>query len=588
MKKTLALLSPILVLSLASCGGVGASSANSSSSSSALSSSSSSSSTIPLPSKADFTSAILLEGDAVRHYTMDQRSYKTAFDANMIPIEGKYTVSSFLSDVSLYDDQVYLSKSRSLIYSDPVTLLAPVSGEATELSSNDYYVKDAAKTITSIDDSHDEAGVHRVAYSLFEEDLIHSFSSLEESFSALPMSFLSAYVGGKSYFDGLVANDPENYIYDDTDPFVENPVALNSDGSYTYSFSVHFSSCHYGDYYYINRRFHYFIDLNADYSLKDYGLGIEVIDPLFDSDGNLTGYAPDAGEETIFSAVSAADLGNFKGTLPDLTVAKTDESSNDYNADGALLQVMRVPHPSFDMTSLTSASLQEDATLASLSAAMPAYLSWATSCTMEGILTNGDAGAVYEEHKSKTLYTNDLVRTTGTLKASPITETSTTDETTEETTTTYSYGPEEDVTYSTSLQLTAKAIVYSHEETESTAYHADDPLDGKSPVSTFALDGDYKVPSYLAWSEEDYLNPSMLLESLSLLAIDKTASSLSEGVLTLKANDGAADYLITIAQNKITKVVETPSALNTIQYGKNAVVTKTYVLSDPTPTAYQA
>src|SRR5574344_1765007 len=144
MKKIRILLSPILVLSLASCGGVGASSASSStpSSSSVSSSSATSSNTAILPSKADFTNAILLQGDAVRHYVMNQRSDDQAFTANMIPIQGKYTFSSFLSDVSLFDDRVYLSKSRSFIYTEPVALLAPVSGDATALTSNDYYVKD--------------------------------------------------------------------------------------------------------------------------------------------------------------------------------------------------------------------------------------------------------------------------------------------------------------------------------------------------------------------------------------------------------------------------------------------------------------
>lgn len=590
MKKIRILLSPILVLSLASCGGVGASIASSStpSSSSVSSSSAISSNTAILPSKADFTNAILLQGDAVRHYVMNQRSYDQAFTANMIPIEGKYTVSSFLSDVSLFDDRVYLSKSRSFIYNEPVALLAPVSGDATALTSNDYYVKDAAKTMTYIDDSHDESGVHMVSYSLFEEDLIHSFDALEDSFSALPMGFLAAEVGGKSYFDGLLANSPEDYVYDETDPFVENPVITNSDGSYTYSFSVHFSQCHYGDNFYINRRFHYFIDFNPDYSLKDYGLGVEVFDAVFDDNGVLTGYAPDAAEETIFSEVSSTKLGDFKDALPDLTVAQSDESGNAYNADGALLQILRVPHPHFDMTALTSASLQDEAILTSLSAALPSYLSWATSCTMDGLLTNGDSGAIYEEHKTKTLYTNDFVRTLGTLKASPITQTDTTDETSGTTTSTYAYGTEEDVTYSTSLQLSAKAIVYSHEETDSTVYHAEDPLNGLSPVSTFALDGDYKVPAYLAWSASDYLDPSMLLQAMTSLTIDKTLSTLSEGVLTLEASDGASAYLITVEQNEIKQVVETPNALNTIPYGANAVVKKTYVLSNPTPTAYQA
>jgi hypothetical protein len=514
---------------------------------------------------------------------MAQRSYDQAFDSSMMPIEGKYVVSSFLSEVSLFDDQVYLCKGSSIIHDDPVSLLDPVSGAYTTLSTNDYYVKGTAAAITSIDDCH-EGSAHTVNYAVYDNDLIHSFLSISNSFSVIPNAFVAAYDGGKDFIDAMVAADPTEFTYDDTDPFVLKPIVQNSDGSFTYSFTAHFTRCHYDDIYEANRRFGFFVDLNADYSLKDYGSSVEIFDPLTDASGNITGYAADAATEVIFSGISSDSLGNYGGSLPDLVTASTNENGDALNAEGATLIATRTPHPSYDMTSLTSASLEDAAVVSSLAGALPSYLAWATKSTMDGTLANGATGAVYEEHQTKTLYQNDIVHTEGTLKESPITET--TDEDTG--VTTYTYGAEEDVTFASTLTLTASLISFNHEETESTVYHYADPLNGVSSLASFSYSGDYKIPEFLAWSEGDYLNASSLGESLSGLTLDAASSSIANGVLTLKGTDNASDYVITIEANQVRKVVETPSALNTVSFGESAVITKTYVLSAPELTAYGA
>jgi hypothetical protein len=63
-------------------------------------------------------------------------------------------------------------------------------------------------------------------------------------------------------------------------------------------------------------------------------------------------------------------------------------------------------------------------------------------------------------------------------------------------------------------------------------------------------------------------------------------SFLADGLLTLKGTDYASDYLLSIKDNKITQVVETPLGDNVACYGSKAVLTKTYVLSAPEITAY--
>jgi hypothetical protein len=605
MKKVVAYLTPILILSLASCGGkLATSSGNSGSSSSASSPagsgetsnasksvssssdnvSSSSSSSVFVPEKAAFLNAIHAQNTSLRHYALTQSSYDQAFDANMMPIEGKYTVSALLSEASLYEDGIYEMKASSIIYATPVALLAPVSGNFTTLSSHRYDLKNSQDSITFTDEVDEEAG-KSINYAIYPHDIIHSFSALSNSFGAPTSEPLEALEGGKDYFDALVKADPENYIYDATDPFVANPTTKNDDGTYTYSFSVHFSTCHYGDIYLANRRFDYFINLKNDLSLKDYGYSIEVFDPLFDSSGAITSYAADAAITYDYSALSSAILESFAGTLPDIATASYNEEGDPLNAAGTKLMLLTGPVASYDMSTLSSDSLTDDTVIASLAKALPNYLSWCTKATMDAILTNGDTGAVYEEHCVKTLYKNNFVETAGTLKATPVT--STTDASTE--VTTYTYGSEEDVTYSYSLQVNADTLITTHKESESTVYNFPDPLNGVSPLASFGYGGDFFIPEYLPFSAQNYLNPSMLVNTLSGLTLDKSACQISsEGVLTLKGTDYASNYVISISDNKITDVVETPSAENVICYGAKATLTKTYSLSDPALTDYQA
>lgn len=234
------------------------------------------------------------------------------------------------------------------------------------------------------------------------------------------------------------------------------------------------------------------------------------------------------------------------------------------------------------MTTLTTDSLKEDTTIATLAKALPNYLSWCTHSEMSAVLTGADTGAVDTESRSKTLYKDNFTKVTGTLKASPYT--SSTDETTN--VTTHTYGTVEDVTYSYTLQASAEALTSTHEESESTIYHFSDVLDGKTPVSTFSYTGDFWIPEYLPFTLQDYLDPSTLVSALNLLTLDKSACSLADGLLTLKGTDYASDYLLSIKDNKITQVVETPLGDNVACYGSKAVLTKTYVLSAPEITAY--
>jgi hypothetical protein len=538
------------------------------------------------PKKEDFINAIETKLLSLSHYDLDQYSYDQAFDSTMKPIEGKFSIGVLHSNVSLYGEKLYHANCEDRLYETPEDLLAPEEGNYTALSSHQYYLKENTDNLTFIDNSQQLEGGHTIGYAIDNKDLIHDFSFISDTFNSLPSNPVGALKDEKAYFDSLVSADPENYVYDATDPYVLKDIEKTEDGYWRYAFSIHFSTCHYGDEYYINRRFDYFMDIDNSFDLKDYGYSVEILDPVFDTDGTtVTGYEPSAAKKYVYSDLSNATLTTSGLTLSDITVTGQNTDGNDINAAGIQVNCERAPRQSYDMSGLTASDLTDSATLTKLSAALPNYLSGVTSSTMTGVLAGGATGASYSETITKQLYKDAFIKTTGLIKASPITQT--TDAETEATT--YTYGTEETANYSWTLKETAETITTTHSEDESTIYSFMDPLNGTSPMATFKYDGDFCIPCYLAQSAADYLDPSMLTGKISGLTLDSTKCQVqTDGSLLIVGTDYASDFAIAVKDNQISKVVETLLGANSTCYGPAAVVTKTYTLTRGEITDYQA
>jgi hypothetical protein len=525
--------------------------------------------------RADFIQAIDDRISSIRQYAFDQYSYDQAFDSNMVPIEGKYTISLFHSAVSLYEENLYLSQSEDRMYETPADLLADPEGNYDVSSHHDYYLEDGTDELTSIDDAT-EGENHSISYAIYGKDLIHSFDLLKNSFGDIPLEPMEAIKGEKTYFDALVSKDPENYVYDEDDPYTAGHVSKNEDGGYRYAFSVHFSLCHYGDEYYLNRRFHYFIDLRKDRTLKDYGYSVEIMDPVTDESGNILSYEADAAKAYYYSEVSSTALGAFSGTLPDIVPTATlDANGNPTNAEGVTVLCQRKPRGVFDSSKLTAADFADAAVIAKLSDALPNYLSGVTSSTMVGSLSHGATGTSYSEKTTRQLYQGAYTSTSGIIIATPYTRSED-----DAGTVTFTYGSEETVIYRSTMEETASALTVTHGEDESTIYAFQDPLNGTSPMATFKYDGDFFVPDYLPLDAEDYLDPSMLSTKISGLTLKADQCQVqTDGSLLIVGTDYASDYALTLKDNAISQVVETLLGENSSCYGKDATVTKKYTLT---------
>lgn len=597
MKKRMLIVYPLLLLALAGCDGASSSSTASTPNESVTSSNpddttsdgsetsvpDESTPDVPKPARSAFIKALTDSTENVTHFKRVFNSYDQAFDSDNMIIVGKFTVSSYVSDVSTYDNDTYKAVCESKIYTTPFDMLEAPTGKSMNVSNHDYYLQATDTKLTYIDDATIDTD-RSINYCQYNVDLIHQYSSFKSAFTDFPKQNVSVYGDGKTYFDGLVSASPDYYSYDTTDPFVDNPVIANSDGSFTYSFSAHMFTCHYGDYYDVNRRFTYAVTIDADSNLLNYALSVESFDPVYDDNNVLTGYEVTSATTDTFSSLGNDSLGDYSTALPDMVSVGSDDDGNYLNAAGVKVQPMYVPHPSYDMSAISQDDLNDDDIINKLSASLPSYLTSCTGCTMDATLSDGDTGAVYQEHREKKLYTNDFVKMDGTLKQSPVTESE--DEDTGETT--YTYEEEEDVTYSTTLQVSSDKIAITHEETDSTVYFYQNPLNGIDEMGVFSFEGDFDVPSYLPMSVLDYLDPSMLTSALTLVSLDKEQCSVSDGVLTLQGTDYSSDYLITIKDNKITHVTETPTSINCEPYGANAKITKEYVLSEAAIADYQA
>jgi hypothetical protein len=191
--KTTLILFP-LALSLAACGGTSGSvvsSLVSSASSSELPSSgdssvSSATSAIPLPTKAIFYQKLAAAVSSPKGYAFERDSYDQAFDANMVPIIGKYTVTAWQSVATLYASSHYRNLATSFIHSTPVDLLAePKSGDEEGATTHDYSLQDDGKQLTYIDDIVEESK-ESINYAVYDEDIIHSYASLVTAFPSIP------------------------------------------------------------------------------------------------------------------------------------------------------------------------------------------------------------------------------------------------------------------------------------------------------------------------------------------------------------------------------------------------------------------
>lgn len=535
---------------------------------------SSATSTIPLPAKEVFYQKLAPAVTSPKGYAFERDSYDQAFDANMVPIQGKYTVTAWQSVATLYANSHYRNLATSFIHSTPVDLLAePKSGDEEGATTHDYSLQDDGKQLTYIDDIVEESK-ESINYAVYDEDIIHSNASLTTAFPSIPNKPLAALNGGKSYFDALIAKDSENYIYDSSDPFLENPVALESNGDFLYSFAVHFSTCFDADEdaYYLNRKYTYFIRLDSKQELVNYGYNVAEYNQETDSAGN-TVYLAEAGRRYVYSSIVNDLTETDHLAFPDILVTSQDSEGNNCNAAGIPVTVIAALLSHFDMSTLTLADIAKEETLTAWQNGMAGYLASVTGVTMTGTIANPVTGQSYSETYTRTLYKNNIAITTGELKETP----ATTDDAGATT-----YGTEEDVHYSMKVSLSADAITVEHQEDESTVYHMADPTNGLSPLAAFKFDGDFLVPSYWTWNANQYLDPSSLNDKSSTVAIDATTSTFdSDGTFHLHLSDYSSTYVVDIKANHISQVVETLPADD-----GGAVITKTYVLSEAPITDY--
>jgi hypothetical protein len=143
------------------------------------------------------------------------------------------------------------------------------------------------------------------------------------------------------------------------------PSPLESNGDFLYSFAVHFSTCFDADedaYYYLNRKYTYFIRLDSKQELVNYGYNVAEYNQETDSAGN-TVYLAEAGRRYIYSSIVNDLTVTDNLAFPDILVTGQDSDGNNCNAAGIPVTVIAAPLSHFDMSTLTLADVAKEETL---------------------------------------------------------------------------------------------------------------------------------------------------------------------------------------------------------------------------------